>query len=149
MCCLCCKSGPVSGTIHLDRIGFVPGEEININAEIQNLSSFDCDVWAILEMVKFPIVNVITLLLVFCRQRFAEAAVEWFYFILWNKPIMLDRFFYGAISSRVSGFRKSFLLSFVFLLEQIIDLLIKLYRLFHPYLRQFFAKMKTAKNIGQ
>lgn len=50
MCCLCCKSGPVSGTIHLDRIGFVPGEEININAEIQNLSSFDCDVWAILEM---------------------------------------------------------------------------------------------------
>lgn len=76
MCCLCCKSGPVSGTIHLDRIGFVPGEEIDINVEIQNLSSFDCDVWAILEMVKFPIVNVITLLLVFCRQRFAEAAVE-------------------------------------------------------------------------
>ncbi|XP_048733486.1 arrestin domain-containing protein 3-like isoform X1 [Ostrea edulis] len=50
MCCLCCKSGPVSGTIYLDKIGFVPGEMININAEIQNLSSFECDVWAILEM---------------------------------------------------------------------------------------------------
>nr|XP_022329204.1 arrestin domain-containing protein 2-like [Crassostrea virginica]XP_022329205.1 arrestin domain-containing protein 2-like [Crassostrea virginica] len=50
MCCLCCKSGPLSGSIRLDRIGFVPGEEININAEIQNLSSFDCDVWAVLEM---------------------------------------------------------------------------------------------------
>lgn len=54
MCCLCCKSGPVSGTIYLDKIGFVPGEMININAEIQNLSSFECDVWAILEMVKVP-----------------------------------------------------------------------------------------------
>lgn len=50
MFCLCCKSGPISGTIHLDRIGFVPGERIDINAEIQNLSSFECDVWAILEM---------------------------------------------------------------------------------------------------
>lgn len=68
MCCLCCKSGPLSGSIRLDRIGFVPGEEININAEIQNLSSFDCDVWAVLEMVKLPIVKVITLLLHFCGQ---------------------------------------------------------------------------------
>lgn len=145
MCCLCCKSGPVSGTIHLDRIGFVPGEEININAEIQNLSSFDCDVWAILEMVKFPIVNVITLLLVFCRQRFAEAAVEWFYFILWNKPIMLDRFFYGAISSRVSGFRKSFLLSFFFSFGTNYWLIDKTLQTFSSLFKTIFCKNENCQ----
>lgn len=34
MCCLCCKLGFVLGIIYLDRIGFVFGEEININVEI-------------------------------------------------------------------------------------------------------------------
>lgn len=87
MCCLCCKSGPLSGSIRLDRIGFVPGEEININAEIQNLSSFDCDVWAVLEMVKLPIVKVITLLLHFCEQI---SSIVTAFRIWWHKLIRLE-----------------------------------------------------------
>lgn len=42
LCCLCCRSGPISGLIKLDRSGYVPGEMIPFNAEIQNMSSRDC-----------------------------------------------------------------------------------------------------------
>ena len=38
LCCLCCKSGPISGVIRLNRTGFVPGENIVINAECDNKS---------------------------------------------------------------------------------------------------------------
>ncbi|OWF49831.1 arrestin domain-containing protein 3-like [Mizuhopecten yessoensis] len=35
-CCLCCKTGPVTCMIRLDKQGFVPGENIKINAEVTN-----------------------------------------------------------------------------------------------------------------
>ncbi|KAJ8303884.1 hypothetical protein KUTeg_017467, partial [Tegillarca granosa] len=50
LCCLCCKSGPISGTVRIDRIGYVPGEAICINAETENLSNRKCDVSARLVM---------------------------------------------------------------------------------------------------
>ncbi|XP_067087553.1 arrestin domain-containing protein 3-like [Osmerus mordax] len=36
---LCCASGPVEMTVHLDRKGFVPGETIKITCEFSNSSS--------------------------------------------------------------------------------------------------------------
>ncbi|KAK6174917.1 hypothetical protein SNE40_013476 [Patella caerulea] len=38
MCCLCCKSGPISAVLKLDRLGYVPGEDIRIHGEISNHS---------------------------------------------------------------------------------------------------------------
>ncbi|XP_048738023.1 arrestin domain-containing protein 3-like isoform X1 [Ostrea edulis] len=38
LCCLCCKSGPISATLFLETIGFVPGEGIPIHVEIENRS---------------------------------------------------------------------------------------------------------------
>ena len=38
LCCCCCKTGPVSCALRLDRTGYVPGEDINLDAEIQNYS---------------------------------------------------------------------------------------------------------------
>lgn len=39
-CCCCCSghSGVISCSLRLDRTGYVPGEDINLDAEIQNLS---------------------------------------------------------------------------------------------------------------
>ena len=39
LCCLCCKSGPISATMSLDRSGFVPGEKLTLNAEVDNKSN--------------------------------------------------------------------------------------------------------------
>ena len=39
LCCLCCKSGPISVTMSLDRSAFVPGEKLTINAEVDNKSN--------------------------------------------------------------------------------------------------------------
>ncbi len=39
ICCLCCASGPIQATLSLDRTGFVPGEFIFVNAQINNNSS--------------------------------------------------------------------------------------------------------------
>ncbi|KAH9523027.1 hypothetical protein Btru_065541 [Bulinus truncatus] len=39
VCCLCCKSGPIQATFHIDRSGYVPGEAIKLFAEIINDSS--------------------------------------------------------------------------------------------------------------
>ncbi|KAK6180223.1 hypothetical protein SNE40_012415 [Patella caerulea] len=36
LCCLCCKSGPISAVMRLDRLGYVPGEAIPISCEIHN-----------------------------------------------------------------------------------------------------------------
>ncbi|XP_062597207.1 arrestin domain-containing protein 17-like [Saccostrea cucullata] len=44
LCCLCCKSGPITGMLKLDRVGYVPGEAITFNAEIQNMTSSVCGV---------------------------------------------------------------------------------------------------------
>ena len=43
LCCLCCKSGPISVTMILNRSGFVPGEKLIINAEIDNKSNKTMD----------------------------------------------------------------------------------------------------------
>lgn len=52
LCCLCCKSGPITGMIRLDRCGFVPGEAIQFNAEIQNMTSRVCGIHVKLTMVR-------------------------------------------------------------------------------------------------
>ncbi|KAK6180227.1 hypothetical protein SNE40_012419 [Patella caerulea] len=36
LCCLCCKSGPISCMFKLNRLGYVPGEVIPITGEINN-----------------------------------------------------------------------------------------------------------------
>ena len=35
---LCCQSGPITAKVWLDRVGYVPGEKILFNAEVENLS---------------------------------------------------------------------------------------------------------------
>ena len=40
-CCCCCTSGPLTCALRLDRTGYVPGEDINLDAEIQNMSRKD------------------------------------------------------------------------------------------------------------
>jgi len=37
--CFCCKSGPLSAMVHLNKTGFVPGEPIMVSAEIDNKSN--------------------------------------------------------------------------------------------------------------
>ena len=39
LCCLCCKSGPISAVITTNRAGYVPGEFIGFSAEVDNLSN--------------------------------------------------------------------------------------------------------------
>jgi len=36
LCCLCCKSGPIAAVITTNRTGYVPGELIGFNAEVDN-----------------------------------------------------------------------------------------------------------------
>nr|XP_022329069.1 arrestin domain-containing protein 3-like [Crassostrea virginica] len=50
ICCLCCKSGPITGTIKVNRIGYVPGESVYFEASVQNLSNRECGISAELEM---------------------------------------------------------------------------------------------------
>jgi len=38
LCCLWCKSGPITAEISSNRTGYVPGEFIGFNAEVENLS---------------------------------------------------------------------------------------------------------------
>ena len=38
LCCCCCASDPIIATVKLPRTGYVPGEVINFNAEIDNRS---------------------------------------------------------------------------------------------------------------
>ncbi|KAK6179417.1 hypothetical protein SNE40_011782 [Patella caerulea] len=38
LCCLCCRTGPVSATLSLNQRGFVSGETIHVDAEITNLT---------------------------------------------------------------------------------------------------------------
>ena len=39
--CLCCMSGPISVTVYTNKSGYVPGERIIVNAEIENLSNLN------------------------------------------------------------------------------------------------------------
>ncbi|XP_062579348.1 arrestin domain-containing protein 3-like [Saccostrea cucullata] len=50
LCCLCCKSGPIMGLLKLDRSGYVPGEAIYFNAEVQNMTTRVCKILAKLYM---------------------------------------------------------------------------------------------------
>jgi len=43
LCCLCCKSGPISAQINVSRIGYVSGEVINFQAEVDNQSDRQMD----------------------------------------------------------------------------------------------------------
>ncbi|CAL1547828.1 unnamed protein product, partial [Lymnaea stagnalis] len=36
LCCICCTSGPIEATFHIDRMGYVPGEALKLYAEIIN-----------------------------------------------------------------------------------------------------------------
>ena len=36
VCCCCCESGPITAVLRLDRTGYVPGEVISCNAEIND-----------------------------------------------------------------------------------------------------------------
>ncbi|XP_076439019.1 arrestin domain-containing protein 3-like [Babylonia areolata] len=38
LCCCCCKSGPITGTVRIARRGYVPGEAILVDGDIENLS---------------------------------------------------------------------------------------------------------------
>ncbi|XP_061173611.1 arrestin domain-containing protein 3-like [Saccostrea echinata] len=51
LCCLCCKSGPIAGTMKLNRMGYVPGESIYFEASAQNSTTRVCSMYAELEMV--------------------------------------------------------------------------------------------------
>ncbi|XP_062620950.1 arrestin domain-containing protein 3-like [Saccostrea cucullata] len=51
LCCLCCKSGPIMGTLKLNRIGYVPGESIYFEASAQNSSTRVCSMFADFQMV--------------------------------------------------------------------------------------------------
>ena len=39
LCCLCCKSGPIEASFHVDRQAYVPGEAVKLFAEISNGTS--------------------------------------------------------------------------------------------------------------
>jgi len=39
VCCLCCKTGPISMSVHLGHMGYLPGEHVQFSAEIINNSS--------------------------------------------------------------------------------------------------------------
>ncbi|XP_072045131.1 arrestin domain-containing protein 3-like [Amphiura filiformis] len=39
LCCLCCASGPIKVTAHLEKSGYVPGEHIYVSATVDNRSS--------------------------------------------------------------------------------------------------------------
>ncbi|XP_005101122.1 arrestin domain-containing protein 3 [Aplysia californica] len=39
MCCLCCISGPISASLRLNKKGYVPGETVFIQGDVNNLSS--------------------------------------------------------------------------------------------------------------
>ncbi|XP_062606087.1 arrestin domain-containing protein 3-like [Saccostrea cucullata] len=51
LCCLCCKSGPVAGTLKINRTGYVPGEAIYFEGSVQNSTTRVCNMYAELQMV--------------------------------------------------------------------------------------------------
>ena len=55
LCCLCCKSGPISAVIATNRSGYVPGEMIGFNAEVENLSNREMNksTLKLVEIVKY------------------------------------------------------------------------------------------------
>ena len=51
LCCLCCESGPITGVLRLEKTGYVPGEAIYLQGEVQNLSDTPCSVEVKLNLV--------------------------------------------------------------------------------------------------
>ncbi|XP_048735830.2 arrestin domain-containing protein 3-like [Ostrea edulis] len=51
LCCWCCESGPITGTIKVNRVGYVPGESLYFEASVQNMSNRVCRMSAAFEMV--------------------------------------------------------------------------------------------------
>ncbi|XP_048733656.1 arrestin domain-containing protein 3-like [Ostrea edulis] len=51
LCCWCCESGPITGTIKVNRVGYVPGESVYFEASVQNMSNRACRMYATLDMV--------------------------------------------------------------------------------------------------
>lgn len=43
LCCLCCKSGPITAAFSIERQGYVPGEGIKLYADISNGASRKMD----------------------------------------------------------------------------------------------------------
>jgi len=43
LCCLCCKSGPIEADFHMEKMGFVPGEYMHFDVNLENGSSSDMD----------------------------------------------------------------------------------------------------------
>eukprot|EP00095_Tigriopus_kingsejongensis_P010743 maker-scaffold277_size226016-snap-gene-0.23 protein:Tk10743 transcript:maker-scaffold277_size226016-snap-gene-0.23-mRNA-1 annotation:"arrestin domain-containing protein 3" len=39
LCCFCCRSGPISAVVRMPKTGFVPGEVLVLDAEVENKSS--------------------------------------------------------------------------------------------------------------
>ena len=50
--CLCCESGPLNMKVTLNKSGFVPGEFIDIKAEV-NEFLINHTVWILQQMFKF------------------------------------------------------------------------------------------------
>ena len=36
VCCLCCRSGPITARLRVPRVGFVPGDTVNVEAEVDD-----------------------------------------------------------------------------------------------------------------
>jgi len=55
LCCLCCKSGPISATVTTNRTGYVPGEQIGFTAEVDNKSTraMDSSFLSLIETVTY------------------------------------------------------------------------------------------------
>lgn len=53
LCCLCCESGPITGKHRINKLGYVPGEAIQIEAECVNHSNRD------VKMTRMELVQVI------------------------------------------------------------------------------------------
>ncbi len=67
--CCCCVSGEVTGTFRIDRMAYVPGENIIINAEIQNKSNTDVSGSRVaIKQVRLKIRNILGVI---------EMLVEW------------------------------------------------------------------------
>ena len=58
-CCLCCKKGPLSLSVQLDRSAYACGESLRLKADINNRSQEDV-------RLRLRLVQVFTLILFFC-----------------------------------------------------------------------------------
>ena len=69
LCCLCCKSGPITASLHTNRTGYVGGELVQFTAEVENLASREMDTTylSLVEVVVFK---------AWAKERWEEREVE-------------------------------------------------------------------------